>query len=125
MTELERLLRLQLQQSQQQVITHQAEVAALQAQLNDLKTAWEHSATSYSALFNEQQKSLEAYKQQIERVQRESLETYKQQIESAFQNLHEEVKQQEANTNQTLSKVENSLLGLTMQLNGLTKQLKR
>lgn len=128
MTELERLLTLQLQQGQleaeQMRSEHQAEVKALQQQLSGLESAWEASASSYSDLFNAQQKSLETYKQQTESALQSELEGYKRQIEGAFQSLNKEVEQRAVESVHTLHKLENGITALTKQLNGLTRLLK-
>lgn len=113
MTELERLLTLQLQQSQREAeqmqAEHKAEIEGLQQQLSGLQSAWETTGKDYALLYRQQQ---------------ENFERYKQQIEGAFQNLNKEVELKDASTAHTLQILENSLVALAQQLSSLTRQLK-
>lgn len=112
MTELERLLTLQLQQAQEQTEAqarqHKEDTEALLQQLDSLQNAWENSARSYSTSYSQQ---------------RSAFEEHKRQTESALSSMRQEIDKHRVETAHTLYKLETSLGDLTKQLDSLLSAL--
>ena len=112
MTELERLLTLQLQQAQEQAEAqsqqHKEDTAMLLQQLDSLQSAWESSARKYGESYSQQQIAFEAHKRQTE---------------SVLSSMRQEIDKHRVETAHTLYKLETSLDGLTKQLDSLLNAL--
>lgn len=112
MTELERLLTLQLQQAQElaeaEKQRHQEETEALLQQLDSLQSAWENSARKFGESYSQQQSAIEAHKRQTE---------------SVLSSMRQEIDKHRVETAHTLYKLEISLDGLTKQLDSLLNAL--
>lgn len=108
MTELERLLTLQLQQAQEQAEAqsrlHQEETEELLLQLNNLQSAWENSAKEFGDTYSLQQSAFEEHKRQTERV---------------LSAMRQEINQHRAETARTAKELEGSLVDLLSTLESL------
>lgn len=112
MTELERLLTLQLQQAQEQAEAqarqHKEDTEALLQQLDSLQDAWENSARNFGDSYSQQQSAFEVHKRQTE---------------SALSSMRQEIDKYRVETAHTLHKLETSMAGLTKQLDSLLNAL--
>lgn len=112
MTELERLLTLQLQQAQElaeaEKQRHQEETEALLQQLDSLQSVWENSTKNFESSYSQQQSAFEAHKRQTE---------------SVLSSMRQEIDKNRVETAHTLYKLETSMGGLMQQLDNLLTAL--